>query len=436
MPAVTRAWLVLLVLLGPTLADPRSDARKDVNVASDQIEEHCKHLLKIKKIKWGPVRAQFKKEARKVKTLQDHYALLCRLIARLRDGHAYVQTKQSVQWPGPDLRNGPGLFLCRNGKKIYVKTAWDPAAGKGVKPGQEVAKIDGMPAAGWLDRRVAELSAYRSFSTDQQAFFFACHWGLGGEAGSKLKLTLKSAGKKSKTVVVRRGRASTVASGPVFPPAGLKREGRQSFGRTAQGFGYIHLRDTKKELPAQLDKMLAALGNVAGLILDFRANGGGSFDHDGVLGRFVPSGQTLKRAKAYPIPSAGNNPFGGPIVVIVDAGVRSAGETGSGMFKEDGRAYMIGETATAGMSSSKTTIKLPSGKFSLYVSVRSNKSRFQGGRGIEGIGIVPHETVPYDPKDLAAGIDTLIKRAAELLVKFPKGKVPYRPERHGWKAPK
>ena len=436
MTAVARVWLAALVLVAPAFADPRSDARKDLNVALDRIEEQCKPLLKVKKIKWGPVRAQFKKEVRKVRTLQDHYALLCRLIARLRDGHAYVQTKQRVQWPGPDLRSGPGLFLCRNSKKIHVRTAWDPAAGRGIKPGQEVVKIDGVAAAEWLDKRVAELATYRSFSTDQQAFFFACHWGLGGEAGSKLKLTVRNPGKQAKTITVRRGRASTVPSGPVFAPAGLAREGRQSYGRTRQGFGYIHLRDTKSELPAQLDKMLAALGNLPGLILDFRANGGGSFDHDGVLGRFVPAGRTLKRAKAYPIPSAGKTPYGGPIVVIVDAGVRSAGETGSGMFKEDGRAYMIGESATAGMSSSKVTIPLPSGKFSLYVSVRSNKSRFQGGRGIEGIGIIPHETVAYDPKDLAAGVDTLIKRAEKLLVKFPKGKVPYRPERHGWKAPK
>ncbi len=99
------------------------------------------------------------------------------------------------------------------------------------------------------------------------------------------------------------------------------------------------------------------------------------------------------------------------------------------MFKEDGRAYMIGETPTAGMSSSKTTIDLPSGKFSLYVSVRSNKSRFQGGRGIEGIGFIPHETIPYDPADLSEGVDTLIKRAEELLAKFPKGKVPYKPSK-------
>ena len=37
-----------------------------------------------------------------------------------------------------------------------------------------------------------------------------------------------------------------------------------------------------------------------------------------------------------------------------------AGETGSGMFKEDHRGYMIGESPTAGMSAGKKTIALPS----------------------------------------------------------------------------
>jgi C-terminal processing protease CtpA/Prc len=110
----------------------------------------------------------------------------------------------------------------------------------------------------------------------------------------------------------------------------------------------------------------------------------------------------------------------------VDAGARSAGETGSGIFKEDGRAYMIGESATAGMSSQKEEIELPSGLFRLYVSVGSNKGRFNGGRGIEGIGVIPHEIVEYDPKDLQAGIDTLIARAEALLAKFPQKDVPYR----------
>jgi C-terminal processing protease CtpA/Prc len=121
--------------------------------------------------------------------------------------------------------------------------------------------------------------------------------------------------------------------------------------------------------------------------------------------------------------------------------VRSAGETGSGQFLEDGRAFGIGESATAGMSSQKTTIALPSGLFALYVSVASNKGRFQGGEGIEGVGVIPHEVVAFDAEDLAAGRDTLIRRAQALLIAFPEDGFPgkvvkYDPKEHGWTAPK
>ena len=96
------------------------------------------------------------------------------------------------------------------------------------------------------------------------------------------------------------------------------------------------------------------------------------------------------------------------------------------MFKEDGRGYLIGESPTAGMSSSKKTLPLPSGLFELYrVSVASNMGRFNQGRGIEGIGVPPHEIVEYDAADLATGKDTLIERAAALLAAWPKEKVPY-----------
>jgi len=418
----------LLVAVSLASAGPKQECKKDVLFAVKRLEKDCRKLLQTKRIKWSKVASQTRREATKVKTTQDHYDVLVRLIARLRDGHAYVKPAKGVdvKWPGVSLAAGPGIFLCRNSNTVLVKNAWSNAAKEGVAAGQVVTKIEGKPAAAWLDERVAQLSEYASFSTPQHALFFTCHWGLGGPTGSKLALTVKSAGKKAKTVEVRRGNASIVPSGPVFAPKDVRQIGRQSYGKTAKGYGYIHLRDTKREIEAQLDTALAALKDVPGLILDFRANGGGAFDHDAVLGRFVAIGNEMRRAKAYPIPSKGPNPYAGRIVVIIDAGARSAGETGSGMFKEDGRAYMIGESATAGMSSSKVTIDLPSGKFSLYVSVRSNKSRFQGGKGIEGIGIQPHEVVPYDAADLAAGIDTLIKRAEEILADFPDGKVPYK----------
>jgi len=433
-----RGFGLFLLFVSVAAASPKKECKADVAAALEKIEKNCKHLIRIKKIEWGKIGSAAKKQAKKVKSLQDHYDVLVRIVAELRDGHSYVSPAKGVgvNWPGPVLKSGPGLFFCRAGKKVLVKNAFGPALAAGVKAGDEVVKIDGKSATAWLDARAADISEFSSFSTDQQAFYFTCHWGLCGPARSELKLVVRSPGKQPRPAKVVRGRASGVPSGPAFAPEGVTAVGRQRYGKTKQGFGYIHLRDTKKALPQQLDTMLAALGNVPGLIVDFRANGGGAFDHDGVLGRFVPAGSEMKRAKAYPIKSAGQNPYGGPIVVIVDAGARSAGETGSGMFKEDGRAYMIGETPTAGMSSSKVTIPLPSGKFSLYVSVRSNKSRFQGGRGIEGIGIIPHEIVEYAQKDLAAGTDTLIERAEQILADFPQAKVPYQPERFGWEPPK
>lgn len=171
--------------------------------------------------------------------------------------------------------------------------------------------------------------------------------------------------------------------------------------------------------------------DVPGLVLDFRGNSGGGFDHEALFGRFLPAGTEWQAGVKYR--SAGPHPYGGPIVVIVDATVRSAGETGAGIFLEDGRAYGIGESPTAGMASQKTTIDLPSGLFQLYVSVASNKARFQDGKGIEGVGVIPNEIVAFDPADLAAQRDTLIVRAEALLAAFPQDKVRYDPAAHGWK---
>ena len=407
--------------------------KNDVKYALKKLQGMCGRFFRLKNIAWKKVSATFLKEAGRIKTDQEHLVLLVRLLARIRDGHASVRPLErgkKVEWPddGKGARTGTGMFWCKSGGKIYVKSSWSAAAGSGIKPGMEVLSVDGKPVAEWLQAKVEELSDTISFSTDQQAFFFACHWGLAGVKGSRLKLEVKSAKGMKKKVTLTYRRASTVPVGPAFFPEGVKQAGDFHHGKTKSGFGYIHLRRCPGDLPEQMDRALEAVGKVPGLILDFRANGGGGFDHDAFLGRFVPKGKTLSFAKPYR--SAGPDPYGGPVVVIVDAGVRSAGETASGIFKEDGRAYMIGESPTAGMSSQKRTVELPSRLFSLYVSVASNKGRFNNDRGIEGIGVIPHEIVEYDPEDLENGVDTLIRRAEALLKKYPRDKVPYKPAEH------
>jgi|GEM_PF-720029 len=416
-------------------SDKENIYTNDVRYALKRIERNCSRFFELKGIDWKKVSRTFLEEAGEVKNDSEHLVLLVRLLARLRDGHAAVRPLEKgkdVKWPEESKkpRAGPGLFLCRVGKKIYVKNSWATAASAGIEPGMEVLAMDGSPIDAWLEAKIEEISDTKSFSTDQQALFFACHWGLAAEQGSRLEMNVIDSGGKKKKTKISYANASVIPVGPVVFPDKLKGTRELRYGRTGSDYGYIHLRKCPGNLPELTDEALAALGKVPGLILDFRSNGGGGFDHGAFMGRFIPEGRTISFTGKYE--SAGPNPYGGPIVVIVDAGTRSAGETAAGIFKEDGRAYMIGESPTAGMSSQKTTIELPSGLFALYVSVASNKGRFNGRRGIEGIGVIPHEIVEYDPADLAQGVDTLVRKAEELLVKFPQDQVPYDPAQYGW----
>lgn len=417
-------------------AAPSEECARDVDHALEAIAQRCGALIEAKGIDWAAAGKEMRAAAAAAKDDSDHLLVLVRLLARLRDGHAEVRPAESLR----DLqlperyrgeRGGLGLFLCRSKGKLLVKNAWAGAAGAAIAPGMELVKVDGMPAAKWLDARIAELRDLQSFSTDHQAFFFACHWGLALEKGRRVELELKDLKGKKMSRTLTCDRASQVPDGPAVLPEGLATTKDLKYGVTSGGFGYVHVRRCAGDLPDQLDAALAGLPDVPGLILDFRGNSGGGFDHEAFMGRFVPAGTTLAFSKSYA--SAGAKPYGGPVVAIVDATVRSAGETAAAIFKEDGRGYLIGESPTAGMSSSKETIELPSGKFSLYVSVASNLGRANGGKGLEGLGAQPHELVEYAQKDLAAGIDTLIARAEALLKKGELPKVPWDPKRAGGK---
>jgi C-terminal processing protease CtpA/Prc len=437
-PALDRVLGALLCVAAPLVASharaPGSGERceRDLEFALEELERRSGHFFEQKRVDWRAVARELRPEARRAESDQEHLALFVRLLARLRDGHAEVRrlpAGEDVPWPFPEERTGPGMFWCRSDGKILVKSAWATADALGLEPGMEVVRVDGVAAAKWLERRIAEVADTVSFSTDQHALYHACHWGLAAPAGTRLDLELREPGaRRLKKRTLTYARANPAAWGPAFFPEGMQRVSDDvAWARTEQGFGYVRLRRSPGDLPGQVDRALAALADPPGLILDFRANGGGGFDHEALMGRFVPAGHVFG---SYP--SAGPRPYGGPIVAIVDAGTRSAGETGSGIFEEDGRAYLIGESATAGMASQKETIELPSGLFALYVSVASNKGRFNGGKGIEGIGVVPHEIVEYDAEDLAAGRDTLVRRAEELLLDFPAREVRYDPGDHGW----
>src|SRR5262249_37912486 len=145
---------------------------------------------------------------------------------------------------------------------------------------------------------------------------------------------------KPKKRTVTFGTSRPPFRGPAAMPANSQSTDDLNFALLASGFGYVQVRRSKETLPEQMDTALAKVGDAPGLVLDFRGNSGGGCDHDAFMGRFVPQGKTLEFGNHYA--SAGPKPYVGPVVVIVDATCVSTGETTSGIFKEDGRGYMIG----------------------------------------------------------------------------------------------
>lgn len=436
--ALTLSLCSLVVNMGL----PQSPYEEDMASALEQVEKECGDLLKSKDISFKKLEKDFIKRAKKVKTDQEEFVLLVQLIARLEDGHAEVRRTELTKdlgWPEDGSRYDPsktqgdtGLAICRIGKKYYVKAVAGPAKDANLLPGSEILKLDGEKPAKWMEARIETARDLISWSTDHQAFFWATHWGLSGPTGSRLKIEVKQPDGKKKKRTISIGKSRVRMAGPAFWPEGLKGEKDVSHCILPGGYGYLYIRRCKSDLAEQIDSAMEKLGNPPGLVLDFRGNGGGSFDHDDLLGRFVPEGKKLSFVKS--ISSSGTSQYGGPVIVIVDGTVMSAAETASGMFKEEGRGYMIGESPTAGMSASKTTLDLPSGKFQLYVSRYSNKGRWQNGKGIEGLGVQPHELVEFDPEDLVDGKDTLILKALSLFADWPKGAVPYDPVDFDWKT--
>lgn len=398
---------------------------QDIEFLLREFEAKAGALLKVKGIDWPGVAKEFRREAAKTATDEEHLRLVARLTGCLRDGHAgIVQSK--IQWPDESQGRrftGPRVALMTLPDRVLVRAAFKDAAEAGLHAGQEVTRIDGIPALTWLTQKAESMRERgQGFSTDQMALYSACHWGLADYEGTRITFEIKDAkGMLRSMERTRNGGPNYAPVGPLFPPANLQHLGRQSYGRTRHGLGYIHLRDVPSHLPMQLQQMIATLDAVPGLILDMRANGGGGCDHEAVFGHLLAKGQ---RWRGYEGRHDGG--YTGPLVVIVDAGVRSAGETIAGMLKEDGRAFMIGESATAGASSQKAEVTTPSGLFTIRFSVASNKGRFNGGRGIEGIGVAPHEVVLPSAQDLLSEKDTLIEHAAGLLKSgFAPGSVPY-----------
>ncbi len=209
-------------------------------------------------------------------------------------------------------------------KEDYVRIAQpyenSPADRAGLKIGDLILAIDGESAAGFTTEEVSKR--------------------LKGEPGSKVKVTVRHLDGSEETATLRRERIAI----PGVPYAGW----------LGDGIGYIHHSDFTEGCYEEMQAAIAKLrseGELKGLVLDYRSNGGGILQEAvKILGLFVPKGtevvstkgrtedskQTYRTASEPILPDL-------PLAVLINGNSASAAEIIAGSLQDLDRAVLIGQ---------------------------------------------------------------------------------------------
>ena len=209
-------------------------------------------------------------------------------------------------------------------KEDYVRIAQpyqhSPADKAGLKIGDKIIAIDGKDARGFTTEQVSER--------------------LKGEPGSTVKVTVEHLDGTRQSVAIRRERIA-IPGGPYA-------------GWVTDGIGYIRHSDFTEgcyeEMRAAVER-LRREGELKGLVLDYRSNGGGIMQEAvKILSMFVPrgtevvstKGRTADSRQAYrtewePIlPDL-------PLAVLVTGNTASAAEIVAGALQDLDRAVLVGQ---------------------------------------------------------------------------------------------
>ncbi len=174
---------------------------------------------------------------------------------------------------------------------------------------------------------------------------------------------------------------------------------------------------------AEVDRLFGVVRKHKTLILDLRGDPGGTvmtldrmlgnvFDHD------VEIADRIGRKDLKPeiAKTVGGHAFAGQVIVIVDSASASAAELFARVIQLEHRGLVLGDRTSGSVMEAEIYPFAYGLDTEIYYafSVTEADLIMKDGKSLEHLGVTPNEIVLPTPKDLAAGRDPILARAAEV----------------------
>jgi len=387
---------------------------------------------------WDAVRSELEPKAAAAKTQAELRAVIRDMLQRLGLSH-FALIPSSADAPGSgsassgDSSGDPGIEIRLLGRDLVV-TRVGPEVTAPVRAGMRIIQIGSSPAADLLkgipeteNERLRKVEAWRVAQTR-----------LRGPAGSKVEVTFEDGqGTPVKASLERRpehGNPVTVGNLPTMYVRVEKERKLTPSGKTA---GVIKFNVWMTAVDAQFQQAMDEFRRANGIIIDLRGNPGGlAAMLMGISGYFVSERVTLGVMKtrdgelrfvANPrlVNASGErvDAFNGPLAILLDSMSGSASECFAGGMQSIGRARIFGQTSM-GQALPALFDRLPNGD--LLIHAYGDFVTATGTR-LEGLGVIPDESVPLERADLLAARDRTMEAALAWIDRSSLGKAAQRP---------
>ncbi|HXQ38007.1 MAG TPA: S41 family peptidase [Anaerolineales bacterium] len=276
---------------------------------------------------WNEIKSRYKARVEAGLDTESFYRDMQAMIEELQDEHSFFLSPLEVNQSEAELKGeaefvGVGIYslpdIGRQRLVVISTFPGSPAEYGGIGPHDSILLVDGVPLELETGNR------------------------LRGPACSAVVVTVQSPGEAPREVMLVRQAIQ----------GGLDIESRLVPTTDGSKIGYIFIPTFFDEtIPPQIENALNEFGQLDGLILDVRLNGGGSSSVvDPILEHFVKGtlGRFVSRADSRPMNVEANPIYNSqdvPIVVVVSQDTVSYGEIFAGVLRDSRGAKIVGETS-------------------------------------------------------------------------------------------